>query len=175
MPIKVGKPSKRATAALASGMGLIAMTATYLVIPWEGTENKAYWDAIGKVWTICSGETKGVKPGMTMTDEECNRNTYTRLENDFHRPLTKCIVGFDKNPMSWQAAILDLSWNVGVGAVCRSTAAKRARVNDFIGSCYAMTWYNRSNGQEIRGLKLRREIGDSSRIGELEICLAGLK
>ncbi|MGJ2639760.1 glycoside hydrolase family protein, partial [Salmonella enterica subsp. enterica serovar Paratyphi A] len=64
--------SKRAKAALASGLGLVAMTATYLTQPWEGTVNRAYWDRLGKVWTICTGETKGVKPDMVMSDQQCS-------------------------------------------------------------------------------------------------------
>lgn len=167
--------SKRAKAALASGLGLIALTATYLTAPWEGTVNKAYWDNLGKVWTICTGETKNVKPGMVMTDQQCSAMLYTRLENDFHKPLTKCIAGFDKKPLSWQAAMLDLSYNIGVGAACRSTAAKRARAGNYVGSCHAMSWFNRAGGRVINGLKKRREYGDKHRIGDLELCLSGLK
>jgi len=44
--------SKRAKAALASGLGLVVMTATYLTAPWEGMENHAYYDKLGKVWTV---------------------------------------------------------------------------------------------------------------------------
>jgi len=166
--------SKRAKAALASGLGLVAMTATYLTQPWEATVNRAYWDRLGKVWTICTGETKDVKPGMVLTDKQCGAMLYRRLEVDFHQPLTRCIKGFDGKPLSWQAATLDLSYNVGVGAVCNSTAAKRARAGDYVGSCYAMTWFNKAGGEVIDGLDRRRKLGDASRIGELELCLTGL-
>lgn len=167
--------SRRARSALASGLGLIALTVTYLTLPWEGIENRAYWDRLGQVWTICAGETKGVTPGMVMTDEECSAKLYERMDWDYHRPLQKCIAGFDDKPLSWQAAALDLSYNVGVSAVCRSTAAKRARRGDLVGSCHAMTWFNRAGGKVVEGLKRRREYGDRQRIGELELCLAGLE
>jgi len=168
--------SNRAKAALAAGLGLVALTATYLTAPWEGKENTAYWDRIGRVWTVCYGETKGVRKGMTLTDEECSAKLYARLENDFHKPLTRCIPAFDAAPLSWQAAMLDLSYNVGVGAACGSTAAKRARAQDFKGSCEAMTWWNKGGNPKrtIRGLKLRREYGDAYRIGAQELCEAGL-
>ncbi|HEV2502317.1 MAG TPA: lysozyme [Mesorhizobium sp.] len=166
--------SRRAKAALASGLGLVALTATYLAQPWEGKSNVAYWDRLGRVWTICYGETKGVKPNMRMSDQQCTAALYRRMETDYHQPLTKCIKGFDGKPLSWQAAALDLSWNVGVEAVCRSTAAKRARAGDHIGSCYAMTWFNKAGGEVVDGLDRRRKFGDASRIGELELCLAGL-
>lgn len=166
--------SKRAKAALASGLGLVALTATYLTEPWEGKSNTAYWDSIGKVWTICYGETKGVKPGDTMTDQECSDRLYTRMENDYRKPLQKCIRSYDDAPLSLQASLLDLAYNVGVGAACRSTAAKRTRAKNFRGACYAATWFNRGGGRVIEGLKRRREMGDGGRIGELELCLQGL-
>lgn len=41
--------SKRAKTALASGLGLVAMTVTYLTVQWEGVRTTAYWDSLGKV------------------------------------------------------------------------------------------------------------------------------
>lgn len=166
--------SKRAKAALASGLGLIALSATFLVAPWEGTKNLAYWDSLGQVWTVCTGETKGVKKNDRYTDAECAEMLYTTLEKDYHRPLQKCIPGFDAGPLSWQASFLSLTYNIGAGAACKSTAARRAKAGDFKGSCQAMTWFNKAGGKTVRGLVLRREMGDANRIGELELCLAGL-
>ena len=166
--------SRRAKAALASGAGLIALTATYLVGPWEGTRNLAYWDALGRVWTVCAGETKGVRKGDRYTDAECAQMLHETLEKDYRRPLAKCIAGFDAAPLSWQAAMLSLTYNIGAGAACKSTAARRASTGDFKGSCHAMTWFEKAGGKTIRGLQLRRGMGDAQRIGELELCLAGL-
>ncbi|MFC7064998.1 hypothetical protein [Brucella rhizosphaerae] len=53
--------SKRAKAALASTLGLVVLTATYLTAPWEGMENHAYYDKLGKVWTVCLGKPKASK------------------------------------------------------------------------------------------------------------------
>lgn len=166
--------SKRAKAALASGLGLIALTATYLTEPWEDTKNLAYYDKLGKVWTVCTGETLGVKKGDSYTDAECRTMLYARLEKDYHKPLQRCVKGFDQAPISVQASVLDLSYNVGVGAVCSSTAARRITAKDYAGACEAMTRYNRAGGKVINGLKKRREEGDAQRIGERELCLAGL-
>lgn len=166
--------SKRAKTALASGLGLVALTATYLTVPWEGVENRAYWDSLGKVWTVCVGETKNVKKGDSYTDKQCMDMLYERMERDYHRPLQKCIKGFDAMPLSVQASFLDLSWNVGVGAVCKSTAAKYARSKNWRGACNAMTWFNKAGGRVIRGLDLRRKNGDAHRIGDAELCLAGI-
>ena len=166
--------SKRAAKALAGAAGAVALAITALIQPWEGRELRAYKDIVG-VWTICDGETKGVKPGMVKTNAECDAMLLRRVENDFYRPLTKCIVNYTSLPLSLQASLLSASYNVGVGAICKSTAARLARAKQYRASCEAVTKFNRAGGKVVRGLKLRREYGDASRIGELELCLEGLK
>ncbi|MBN9046220.1 MAG: lysozyme [Rhizobiales bacterium] len=166
--------SKRAKTALASGLGLVALTATYLTAPWEGKSNKAYYDALGRVWTVGIGETKGVTRNSYCSDDECSAMLMKRLEKDFHQPLQRCVPGFDKAPISVQASMLDLAYNVGVSTVCRSTAARRVTARNWAGACQAMTWFNQAGGRVIAGLKKRRENGDATRIGEKELCLAGL-
>jgi len=166
--------SRRAKAALASGLGVVALVATYLAGPWEGKENLAYYDRLGKVWTVCFGETKDVTPKDRFNDQECLEKLYVRLERDYRQPLAKCITNFERLPISLQASLLDAGYNVGVGAICRSTAAKRAMSKDYAGACEAVTRFNRAGGKVVEGLKRRREYGDATRIGELELCLAGL-
>lgn len=168
--------SRRARAALVAGaaMSLVAFTATYLTHPWEGQENRAYWDAMGRVWTICNGETKDVTPGMVMTDQQCSADLYRRLEADYHRPLQACIGNFDQAPKGVQAAFLDLSWNIGVGATCHSTAAGLYRTGDYRAACNAIVVWDRAGGHVVTGLKHRRSYGDAQRIGEQELCLASV-
>lgn len=166
--------SARAAKALAAATGVVALATTYLIQPWEGRELRAYKDIVG-VWTICDGETQGVKPGMTKTNAECDAMTIRRVENDYYKPLTKCIKGYTAAPVSLQASLLSAAYNVGVRAICTSTAAKLAAAKRYQEACHAVTRFNRAGGKVIRGLKLRREYGDKSRIGELELCLEGLK
>lgn len=152
----------------------MALATTTLIQPWEGRRLTAYKDIVG-VWTICDGETKGVRPGMVKTNAECDAMLLQRVEHDFYKPLTRCIAGYEKMPVTLQASLLSAAYNVGVGAICRSTAAKRARAGRYRDACYAITRFNRAGGRVVRGLKLRREYGDKTRIGELELCLEGLK
>lgn len=166
--------SKRAKAALAGAVGAIALATTALIQPWEGRVLESHWDRYAKIWDICYGETKGITAGMRRTPEQCEEMLNKRVYADFYRPLTKCIAGFDDKPKSWQATTISLAYNVGVGAVCKSTAAKYAREGDYKQSCQAMTRFNRAGGQVVGGLVKRREYGDAQRIGELELCLAGL-
>lgn len=166
--------SKRARNAIIGATGAVALAVTALIQPWEGKENRAYRDIVG-VWTICYGETQGVKPGMVRTDAECEAMVLERVERDYYRPLTKCIKGYTTAPVSLQASLLSAAYNVGVRAICASTAAKLAAARRFEEACHAITRFNRAGGKVVRGLKLRREYGDASRIGELELCLEGLK
>lgn len=165
--------SKRAKSALAGAAGAIALATVSLIKPWEGRELVAYKDIVG-VWTICDGETKGVRPGMKKTAAECDAMLNTRVEKDFYIPLTKCIAGFEKKPIGWQAMMISLSYNVGVAAACGSTAAKLGRAGKFFDSCFAATRFNKAGGRVVQGLKNRREYGDAQRMGELELCLASI-
>lgn len=170
--------SRRAKAALglaaAAGMSLTLFTATYLAAPWESKRNVAYWDGLGKVWTVCYGETLNVKQGDRYSDQQCMDMLLRRMEQDYRAPISRCISGFTSMPFGVQASFLDLAYNIGVGAVCGSTAARRAAAKDWAGACQAMTRFNRAGGKVVRGLQLRREDGDALRIGDREICLAGL-
>lgn len=167
----------RALKALATATSAAALAITVLIKPWEGEELEAYLDTVAAkpVWTICSGETKDVNPGMKVTAEWCEARLKMRVENDYEKPLKACIPGFDQHPISVRAMFIDLAYNVGVGAVCKSTAARRLKANDHRGACEALTWFNKAGREVVRGLQNRREYGDAWRIGGFELCIAGLK
>lgn len=166
--------SKRAKAALAGAVGAVALATTALIQPWEGLVLNSHWDRYAKIWDICYGETKGITAGMRKTKAECDAMLNKRVMNDFYLPLTRCIVRFEDKPLSWQAAAVSLSYNVGVPQVCNSTAAKLAREGRYKESCQAMTRFNRAGGEVVGGLTKRRTTGDAQRIGEQELCEAGL-
>lgn len=153
----------------------VALAKTYLTGPWEGFVLKAYPDPAtgGAPWTICEGDTEGVKPGMVETPAGCEKRTVKRLLQ-YRARLVDCIPGFGKKPLAWRAMMNSLAFNVGTGAACRSTAAKLAIAGDYMGSCIAATGFNRAAGKVMKGIVLRREMGDASRIGEAELCVSGL-
>ncbi|WP_336812270.1 lysozyme [Bosea sp. MMO-172] len=170
--------SRRATLAIAGAATAISLTTTALIVPWEGLVTTSHWDRYAKIWDICIGETrvdgKPVRPGMSFTPAECKAMLNKRIVKDYYLPLTRCISGFDAKPKSWQAVAISVSYNVGVGAVCKSTAAVLAREGRYRESCEAFTRFNRAGGQVVEGLRRRREDGDAQRIGERELCLEGL-
>jgi GH24 family phage-related lysozyme (muramidase) len=154
----------------------VALAIDTLVTPWEGDALKAYLDTLPKPprWTICQGDTDGVKPGMVETQAGCNKRVATKMERDYRPYLVKCIPGFDQKPLAWRAMMDSLSWNIGWPATCNSTAARLGLAGQYMQSCNAATAFNNAGGRVIVGIVRRREMGDASRIGEGELCVSGL-
>ena len=192
------KPSKRAGSAIAAIMAVsisiggiwyttgssgekmptaVALASQTLIRPWEGEELHAYLDRVARppVWTICDGDTQNVKPGMVETPKGCTERLMRRLNTEFYPGLKNCIANFAKRPVSWQAMMISLSWNIGLRSSCRSTAARLGRAGRYVASCRAATAFNRAGGRMIIGLAHRRGMGDRSRIGEGELCISGVK
>ncbi|KQT54614.1 glycoside hydrolase [Aureimonas sp. Leaf454] len=189
MPVNKIAPSNRARSAIASVIAAMLIAATslfpssppavalavdHLIKPWEGLVLTSHWDRYAKIWDICYGETKGITAGMTKTKAECERMLAVRVERDYFAPLLKCVPGLSTAPISVQASLLSGAYNFGVGAACRSTAAKMVTARRYRDACIAQTAFNRAGGQVVNGLVKRREMGDSQRIGEAELCVSGL-
>lgn len=144
-----------------------------LIKPWEGVHLTAYRDIVG-VPTICWGETKGVRLGMRKTLDECNSMVTTRVVQDYYLPLVDGIEGYAKAPISLQASMVSLAYNVGEAGARRSTAARHLTAGNYKAACEAATAWNRAGGRVVRGLVNRREMGDAQRLGEAELCVSGL-
>lgn len=162
----------------------VALAVKYTVQPWEGRKLVAYLDTLAKppVWTICDGDTTNVKPGMRETPEGCDKRITVKMERDYRPALVQCVRGWDKQSLSWRGGMLSLSWNIGTGATCKSTAIRivndamrQGKTPDYRASCEAATAFNKAGGKVYDGLVRRREMGDKTRIGEGELCVTGLK
>ena len=142
-----------------------------LVARWEGLETTAYLDQIARppVWTICYGETEGVKAGETRTDAQCRdglRRGLVRYRNGI-RPAFTAETRAQRLPPDRDAAFVSLAWNVGIAGVRNSTATRRLNAGDIRGACEALTWWNKAGGRVIRGLVNRRA-------DEQQLCLRGV-
>jgi len=126
----------------------------------------AYADIVG-VWTICDGDTKGVRPGMRETEAGCT----ARLERQLvahAKPVIACVPGLAGQGRENQlVASVSLAYNIGTSGFCRSTAARRFNAGNWRGGCDAFLLWDKAGGQRIRGLALRRQ-------RERAICLRGL-
>lgn len=125
---------------------------------------RAYADIVG-VWTICDGDTQGVRPGMVETEAGC----VERLERQLvahAAPVLRCVPGL-KGRDNQLVASVSLAYNIGPARFCRSTAARRFNAGDWRGGCDAFLMWNKAGGREVRGLTLRRQ-------RERALCLKGL-
>lgn len=117
--------------------GALAAVITGAFIPeWEGTQNRAYWDAAGQVWTICSGHTRGVKAGDVATDDQCA--TFLREDMaEADAAVSRCI----RVPLKERerAAFSSAAFNLGPDVVCGSTLQARANAGDVPGACLQLT------------------------------------
>lgn len=145
-----GKPAKAAV-----GAAVIAL-ATPFIAGWEGKRNYAYLDTIAKppVWTVCYGQTgpKAYK-GAYYTDKEC-QGMLRESVGQYYARLDACMD--DATPVSVQAALLELAYNAGTTAVCRSTAMRKANAGDYKGACAELDRWVKAGGVTVRGLVNRR-------------------
>lgn len=82
----------------------------------EGTEFEAYPDS-GGVWTICTGHTKGVRPGDRATPEQCA----AYLQGDLGASVDVVMRAAPAATVWQKIAMADFVYNVGAGAFSRST------------------------------------------------------
>ena len=148
-------------AATALGLLAVGVTGNY-----EGLRLYAYQDVIG-VWTACYGETKGIKPGMKFTRAECNVMFLDGLARH-EAGMRVCLKEPDALPGKAYVAFVSVTYNIGVGAWCKSSMARLANAGNLRGACDALLAWNKAGGRVIKGLTKRRE-------AERALCLEGLK
>lgn len=156
----------------------VILATNELIKPWEGLVLKSHWDPYAKIYDICYGKTtvngKPVKAGMSFTKAECDAFLEDEVYQEYYLPLTKRIKGFTSFPVGVQASQVSGAYNFGVGGMVNSTAAKLASEGQYRKGCEAQTAWNKAGGEIVPGLVKRREMGDSQRKGEAEICVSGL-
>lgn len=149
---------KKGSAALAAAIALIGT--------WEGVRTVAYRDIVG-VPTVCFGETRGVKMGDRYTMEECRAMLGDGIV-EFERGIRKCLKAPDAVPETVYVSFLSVAYNIGQGAFCGSSMARKANAGDYRGACDALLAWNKAGGRVVQGLVNRRQ-------DERRICLSGLK
>lgn len=144
------KPTGRRT--LASIIGASAAAGVLALTPmFEGTKLKTYRDPIG-VFTYCTGATENAIWGKTYTPEECR----AQLDYDLARHAEgamKCLKVelTDKQKI----AVVDFTYNVGIGAFCNSTLARKLNAKD-PSACAEFSKWTLAGGRVLPGLIVRR-------------------
>lgn len=149
------------------GLTVIGSLAVGLVGGWEGMKTRAYADKFaGGIPTVCFGETRGVKMGDQYTPDECRAMLGDALV-EFEQGMRKCLTNPDRIPAKSYVAFLSLSYNIGTGAFCRSSLARKLNAGDLRAACNELPKWNKAGGKVVKGLVNRRA-------EERKLCLQGL-
>lgn len=123
-----------------------------LIKSYESCELVAYQDQVG-VWTIGYGHTKGVTPGMTITQAQADQFLQDDVE-EFEAAVTECVhVNINDNQFS---ALVSFSFNVGAFALFESTLLKRLNGGKTQEAANEFPRWNKAGGSPALGLTRRR-------------------
>lgn len=147
---------------IAGGAGAIAIAAALLGghDGVEGRRHEPYRDVVGVI-TVCDGHTgQDIIPGKYYTDAECDAllNKDLALVAARVDPLIKVSI-----PESERAALYSFAYNVGTGALAKSTLLRKLNAGDHAGACNELRRWTYAGGKQWQGLVTRREI-------EREVC-----
>ena len=135
-------------------VGGVAATAIALVGAFEGLRLAAYRDPIG-IPTICYGSTRGVQIGDKATKAECDALLVAELV-EHEQGMRRCLRDPDKLTDGQYIAFASFTFNVGVGAFCKSTLARKANAGDMAGACAELSRWDKAAGIRLPGLTKRR-------------------
>lgn len=151
--------------------GAAMLIATPFIVDREGESLTSYQDVVG-VWTICNGETLGVKKGMTFTKEQCSALTQSRVGQFMSQVAAEIHVPVAPQTL---AAHTSFAYNIGIAGYKRSSTLRLTNAGDIPGGCAAMLKWYKAGGRDCRirqnncyGVYARRQ-------DEVKLCLAGLK
>ena len=124
-----------------------------LIKHFEGCELEAYKCPAG-VWTIGYGHIKGVKEGMTITEQQAEEMLKSEL-NEYEGYINN-LVTTELNQNQFDAMV---SWvyNLGGGNLKASTLLKVLNAGDYAGVPAQMMRWNKAGGKVLEGLTRRRQ------------------
>lgn len=144
---------------------VLALTAAALVsiAVQEGYRGQAYTPVAGDVPTIGFGTTENVQLGDRITVERA----LVRLLADaskFETAVKRC-APVPMHPHEFSAYVT-LTYNIGEGAFCKSTLAKKLNDLDYEGACREILRWDKFKGRALPGLTKRRQ-------EEYKLCTGG--
>lgn len=147
----MSQPSTKSIAA-GGALGVLAICAP-IVMYFEGYVPNGYADPVG-IPTICYGHTG---PDVRVHDNKTMDECKALLEGDLataYAGVQACV----RAPMKDReaAAFTSFTFNVGVGAFCKSTLARMANAGDMKGACAQLSRWVYAKGIKFNGLVKRR-------------------
>jgi len=104
-------------------------------------------------WTIGWGCTEGIKEGMVWTRAQAEAGLRREIEKS-ERQVTRVVtVPLNQNQFD---ALVSFDYNVGDGALEKSTVLRRLNAGDYAGAANAFAMWNKSQGVVVPGLVSRR-------------------
>ncbi len=124
-----------------------------LIKKWEGLRLKAYKPHKDDVWTIGWGHTKTAVKGMVI-DVGAAEHLLKQDLKVYEAGVLKAV----KVPINQSQfdALVSFSYNVGVGAMSRSTLIRLLNAGDYEGAANQFKRWNKSSGRVFAGLTKRR-------------------
>jgi lysozyme len=121
----------------------------------EGCKLTSYKCPAG-IWTIGYGQTKGIKEGMTWTQNQADEDLVKTALEVLNRAIKYSPILATVN-MEKQAAIADFIYNLGVGNYATSTLKKKVDVGDWVSAASEIKRWDKAAGKVLKGLTVRRE------------------
>ena len=125
----------------------------------EGYTDKAVIPVPGDVPTKGFGTTRNpdgssVKMGDTTTPQRALVDLL-RDASKFEQAVKRC-APVPMHPYEFSAYV-SFTYNVGEGAFCKSTLARKLNAGDYEGACAELLKWDKAGGRTVRGLTLRRQ------------------
>lgn len=150
-PVRTAPAGRSRSLKAVAGASCAALLLT-CVPKFEGVILRGYKDPIGIV-TACVGHTATAILGRAYTPAECDALLAEDLVKHAEG-VNACV----KVPMTTgqRAAFISFAFNVGTGAFCRSTMARKLNAGDYSGACAEFPKWTLAGGRELPGLVKRR-------------------
>jgi lysozyme len=123
----------------------------------------AYWDKLGKCWTIGYGHTRGVKDGDICTREQALAwliSDVAFAEANVNQELANLITQGILTQNEFDA-LVDFDFNLGDNALDKSTLLKLVKIQDFKAAAKEFEKWEYAGGHKVSGL-LRRRIAEEN-------------
>lgn len=150
---------KRLLPVAAASAAVIGMAGFALIQKSEGVRYTPYRDVVG-VWTVCYGHTgNDIIKSKQYSQAECDSILMADIAK--HSPVVtpghpkNCIRNVPLTP-NQRDALISFTFNVGTGAFCKSTMARKLGTYDYLGASREFPKWNKAGGKVYKGLTIRR-------------------
>ena len=118
----------------------------------EGCRLSAYRDPVG-IWTIGYGQTEGVHAGMTITQGQADSMLQKALADKYVPGVQRMFGPLEQHRAD---ALVSFAYNLGVGALQKSTLRKKILAGDWAGAADEFLKWHYAGGRSLLGLRKRR-------------------